>query len=269
MSNSILKSDQKKFNIFLGEFLNKLSNTPTTQMISKELFAMKKKDYVLINNNLSLPELSQNLLDDIILEKDEIFEILNKLFSKNSKYNNSFHKALLDSNLFSTIISSNYDSIFEDYFFDLLNKQTPFSINKDEVNKISFYKLYGDFNIPDKFVLSTQDIKRLKILDFYTPFWRKISDDLCKNPTILFGINFSDSTILGILEFIFSKIKKQHQPVYLYSDTAINSEITQNFIDTYSITVIEGKMDEFLNIIKNYFPDLQKEEGDAPLMEYA
>lgn len=271
MLNSNLKNNSKKFNIFLGEFLNKLSNSPTIHNISKELFSIKKKDYILINDNLSLPELSQQLLDDIVFNKDEILEVLVKLFSKKSRYNNNFHKQLLDSNLFSSIISSNYDTIFEDYFFDQINKSTPFLVNNDELDKVSFYKLYGDLESSHNFILSTQDIKRLKILDFYSPFWRKIYNDLCKYPSILFGINFNDTSFIGLLDFIFSKIKDKHQTIYIYIDTSIKSKSFEDFINKYSINIIEGSYDNFFENVKNYFPDLNilLKEGDAPLLDYA
>lgn len=268
MADLISKNDFNKFNIFLGEFLNRITNSPTIQAISRELFSIKRKDYILINNNISLPELAQNLLDDVVLEKNEIIEILNKLFSENKKYDSTFYKNLLESNIFSSIISTNYDYIMEDYFFDLINKNTPFYINNDELRKPSFYKLYGDLKEPEKFILSTQDIKRIKILSFYQAFWKKICDDLCKNPTILLGINFNDSAFLGILDFILSKVKNLHKPLFIYTDNPMKTENMEYFISKYSIEVIEGSYDDFLDLIKEHFPKL-KTAGDAPLQGYA
>ncbi|MDO4691138.1 MAG: SIR2 family protein, partial [Fusobacterium sp.] len=264
MADLSLKNNSNKFNIFLGEFLNKLTNSPTIQAISKELFSVKKKDFVLINNNISLPELAQNLLDDVIFEKSEIIDILNRIFSENSKYNNIFYKELFDSNLFSTIISSQYDYIFEDYFFDLINKNTPFSINKDGINKLSFYKLYGDLREAEHFILSTQDVKRVKLLSFYEAFWKKLAEELCQNPTILLGINFNDATFLGILNFIFAKTKGLHKPIFLYNESSIKTEAMENFLKKYSINLIEGTYSEFFNVIKKHFPEM-KAAGDAPL----
>lgn len=268
MADLISKNNFNKFNIFLGEFLNKLTNSPTIQTISRELFYIKKKDYILINSNISLPELAQSLLDDVVLEKDEIIRILNKLFLDNAKYDITFYKNLLDSNLFSSIFSSTYDYIIEDYFFDFVNKNTPFYINNDELKKPSFYKLYGDLKEADKFVLSTQDIKRIKVLIFYENFWKKICSDLCKNPTILLGINFNDSAFLGILDFIFSKVKNLHKPVFIYTDSSVRTENMEYFIKKYSMEIIEGQYSDFFNVIKEHFPEL-KTAGDAPLQGYA
>lgn len=257
-----------KFNIFLGEFINELTNSPTIKTISKELFSARKKDFILFDNNLSLPEIAQNLLDDVVLEKKEILEILNNIFSTKYKYNNNFYKQLLDSNLFSSIISSSYDYIFEDYFFDMINKHTPFILSDDELEKVSFYKIYGDLKNPDKFALSSQDIKRLKILGFYEVFWQKIRKDMCKNSTILFGININDSSFMGILDFILSKIQKQHKPIYLYVDKFVKSETLDAFLEKYNILVINGENESFIPTIENYFPELRK-TGDSPHLEYA
>ena len=253
-----LEKTEKKFNIFLGEFLSKLTNVPTTPAISKELFSFRKKDYVLIKNNLSLPELTQNLLDDIIFEKSEILEILNEVFSNKSKFNSNFLKNLLDSNLFSTIISTNYDFLFEDYFFDTINKNTPFLLETPETDKVNFYKIFGDLNIPDKFILSTQDIKRIKILAFYEAFWKNIRNELCKNPTLLFAVNLEDTVFLDILNFIFSKIKKQHKKIYLYTNEDIKSEQAKDFLETYSVTLIKGDYEDFFKNIEIEFPELKK-----------
>lgn len=262
--------ENSKFNLVLGELFNKYTLAADLKTISKELFLQKDKEYIIFNDNLSLPEMTQKLLDDIIYEKSQIIEKLNNIFLVKSKYNNLFCKEILDSNLFSSIISSNYDYIFEDYFSDYLKKITPFSADSRDLEKVKFYKIYGDLKNPDKFILSTQDIKRLKILEIYKDFWKNIRDDLAKRPTILYAINLNDTVYIDLLSFMLSDTKR-NKKIYLIKDKDdmkyLNSERIKNFIDKYSINIIDAGELGLIEVIEKNFSI--KKGGDAPQQGYA
>lgn len=262
--------NNSKFNLILGEFFNKHTLAPNLKTISKELLSLENREYVILNKNLSLPEIIQKLLDDIVYDKSQISEKLEKLFLTKPRYNNSLCQEILESKMFSSIITFNYDYIFENYFSDYINKLTPFCFKNKNSENINFYKIYGDLKDPNNHILSTQDIKRLKILGIYKEFWASITEELSKRPTILYGINLNDVIFLDLLIYILENVRK-NEKIYIIPDDAnsFNSEKTKEFLNKYNISVIVSKEDNLISIMKTIFFKDETKEGDAPLQEYA
>lgn len=258
MENYLNKFNNKniKFNIFLGEYTNKLLNTPTVQTISKELLSAQSREYILLNTHLSLPDMIQNFLNNSIYEKEEIISKLSNLFLLKTKENKTFYQELFDSKLVSTLISSNYDYVLEDNFSDLIKKSTPFAINDDESIKIAFYKIYGDFKEINNCALSSQELKRIKVLPFHINFWNKIRNHLLSEPTILFGVNLKDNSFIDILEFILKPIISKYQQIYIYLSKEQQRDVSiemEKLFNKYSIKIINGENENFIKTIKNTF----------------
>lgn len=260
-------NNNTKFNLLLGDDFNKLISLPTKQVIVRSILSVIDRDFILPSNSSSLAELVQKLLDKVLNEKKEIVEIINNVFSMENKFDLTFYKEIFESNMFSSIISTNYDYVLEENFLNSIKISTPFDFNDDESGKIAFYKIYGDYKDKDidKFVLSSQDIKRIKVLAFYSRFWEKIRLELNKRATIILGANLEDKEFLDILDFIMSKLDRV-QPIYLYvSDELekymVDKNIT-NFIKKYSIEIIKGEAKDFIPNLKEKFFD-EKKSGDA------
>ena len=240
-----MSDNNMKFNLFIGENFNELISLPTNQLIIRNLLSVTDRDVIVLNNNLSLPEFVQKLMDRILYGKKEIVEII--------------------SNIFSTIISTKYDSTLEENFVNLIKISTPFNVSHDESGRIGFYKIFGDYKDRDTFIISTQDIKRVKMLAFYNEFWDKLRAEFNKRPTLLFAVNFEDKVFLDILDFIIAKTDRL-QPIYLYASDEIERILADkniiNFINKYSIEIIKGENEEFLDNIKEKFYG-EKRSGDV------
>lgn len=258
-----------KFNIFLGDELNKISNSPSVQGISKELFSSKK---VAFERSDSLLKNIQLLLNNVIYDKNEIIEKISYIFRERNKRETFFYKSILDENFVSSLVYMNYDYIFEDNFSSLIKKSTPFLLNRSESFQIPFYKIFGDFKTENKCILSTQDLKKLKVLDFYKEFWDKLKSEIEKNPTVLLGIDFRDSVNIEILNYLFAKTNRKYKQIYVYvnkeSEEYLEKEEVQNLIGNYSIKVIKGENREFLNVFKTMiFQEFNSDFYDESLIE--
>ena len=254
-----------KFNLFIGENFNELVSLPTNQLIIRNLLSVTDRDVIVLNNSLSLPELLQKLMDKILYGKKEIVEIISNIFSMENKFDLTFYKNIFDSNIFSSIISTNYDYAVEENFLNLIKINTPFNVSHDESGRIAFYKIYGDYKDRDKFIISTQDIKRVKMLAFYDEFWEKLRAEFNKRPTILFAVNLEDKIFLDVLDLIIAKTDRL-QPIYLYAGEEIDRLLADkdiiNFINKYSIEIIKGENKEFIANIKEKFYG-EKKSGDV------
>ena len=245
-----MSDNNMKFNLFIGENFNELISLPTNQLIIRNLLSVTDRDVIVLNNSLSLPELVQKLMDKILYGRKEIVEIINNIF---------------DSNIFSSIISTNYDYTLEENFLNLIKISTPFNVSNDESGRVAFYKIYGDYKDRDKFIISTQDVKRVKMLAFYNEFWGKLRAEFNKRPTILFAVNLEDKVFLDVLDFIIAKTDRL-QPIYLYSSDEIDRLLTDkdiiSFINKYSIEIIKGENKEFIANLKEKFYG-EKKSGDV------
>ena len=260
-----MSDNNMKFNLFIGENFNELISLPTNQLIIRNLLSVTDRDVIVLNNNLSLPEFVQKLMDKVLYGKKEIVEIINNIFSMESKIDLTFYRNIFDSNIFSTIISTNYDYTLEENFLNLIKISTPFNVSHDESGRIGFYKIFGDYKDRDTFIISTQDIKRVKMLAFYNEFWDKLRSEFNKRPTLLFAVNFEDKVFLDVLDFIIAKTDRL-QPIYLYASDEIERILADksiiNFINKYSIEIIKGENEEFLDNIKEKFYG-EKRSGDV------
>jgi len=260
-------SNNTKFNLLLGDNFNKLVSLPTKQVIMRSILSVIDRDFIVSSNNSSLAELVQKLLDKVLNEKQEIVDIISDLFSMENKSDLSFYKEIFDSDMFSSIITTNFDYTLEENFLNLIKINTPFDMNNDESGKIAFYKIYGDYKDKDidKFVLSSQDIKRIKVLGFYAKFWEKLRIEFNKRATIILGANLEDKEFLDILDFIMSKTDRL-QTTYLYINDEIDKYMADknitNFINKYSIEIIKGEAKDFIPNLKERFFD-EKKSGDA------
>ena len=148
-----MSDNNMKFNLFIGENFNELISLPTNQLIIRNLLSVTDRDVIVLNNNLSLPEFVQKLIDRVIYEKKEIVEIINNIFSMETKTDLTFYRNIFDSNIFSTIISTNYDYTLEENFLNLIKISTPFNVSHDESGRIGFYKIFGDYKDRDTFII--------------------------------------------------------------------------------------------------------------------
>lgn len=258
----------KKFNLFIGDEFSKIISAPSINDIKKSLCSTIDKDFVIINNNLSLPELVQKFLDAVLYDKSEIVEKINKIFTGKTKYDLGFYKEIFENKIFSSIISTNYDCVLEDNFSEYIKKSTPFKISDDESSKMPFYKIFGDYKTVDKFVISTQDLKRLKALSFYKEFWNELKNELQERPTIFLGLNLKDKHLVDLLNFILNNTYSKKTKFYFYSDTETykifnNEEHIDNFLKKYSFEIIRGEDAEFLSRINSIFFKEDTKAGDA------
>jgi len=194
-----MSDNNMKFNLFIGENFNELISLPTNKLIIRNLLSVTDRDVVVLNNSLSLPELVQKLMDKILYGRKEIVEIISNIFSMENKSDLTFYNNIFDSNIFSSIISTNYDYTLEENFLNLIKISTPFNVSNDESGRVAFYKVYGDYKDRDKFIISTQDVKRVKMLAFYNEFWEKLRTEFNRRPTILFTVNLEDMTTVEVI----------------------------------------------------------------------
>lgn len=241
---------EQKFNLFNGDFLNKLSGYPTRGDILEAILAdirQSAKNYIKDTNSFS--DIVQAYLDAVVDTKKNLVKQIKENFEYRYNTNLTIYSDIIKSGYFETIITLNFDTILESNFPEYITKITPNIQNEKKINSISYYKLLGDISSVGTVFISSQDIRKLKILDFYLEFFKKVREEFTKRPTIFLGVNLDDSDLLNILDFILAPIKNL-QNIYMVTSTSIISSKSAELISKYNIKVITSSAQEFIEFFK-------------------
>lgn len=252
---------EQKFNLFIGDFLNKLSGYPSKTDISEAILSEIKqpaKRYIKDMNSFS--DIVQAYLDAVIDTKKNLIKQIRENFEYRYNIDLNIYSNIINSKLFESIFTLNFDNIFENNFNDFITKITPIDVKSVKENTIGYYKLLGDINSIGTVFISSQDIRKLKTLDFYQEFFNIIRKEFQKRPTIFLGVDLEDSDMMNLLNFILKPLEYT-QPIYMVTSTSIINSKSADLIGKYNIKLITSGTKEFLE----YFDTLSKKED--PVLE--
>lgn len=248
---------EQKFNLFTGDFLNKLSGYPSKSDISEAILSELKqsaKRYIKDMNSFS--DIVQAYLDAVIDTKKNLIKQIRENFEHRYNINLDIYSDIINSGLFESIFTNNFDTILETNFCDLITKITPTTVKDVKENSIGYYKFLGDISSIATVFISSQDIRKLKTLDFYSNFFTRVREEFQKRPTIFLGIDLEDSDMMNLLSYILEPLNS-FQPIYMVTNTSIISSKTADLIGKYNIKLITSSTKDFLD----YFKEIsQKEE---------
>lgn len=249
---------EQKFNLFTGDFLNKLSGYPSKNDISEAILSELKqsaKRYIKDMNSFS--DIVQAYLDAVIDTKKNLVKQIRENFEHRYNINIDIYNDVINSGLFETIFTNNFDGVIETHFSDLITKITPNDVKEVKEGSIAYYKLLGDISSVATVFISSQDIRKLKALDFYSKFFIQVRKEFQKRPTLFLGIDLEDSDMMNMLSFILEPLK-DFQPIYMVTHTSIISSKSADLIGKYNIKLITSTTKDFLDYFKEIIP---KEES--------
>lgn len=253
-------SSEQKFNLFLGEEYCAYDQSPSRKELAA--FLLDKIPESLrhrIRNKESLSEISQDLLDLAIFSRSNLIKTVEE-FLKNISLDFSCYASILENKRFQSIVNMNLFLPLEQEFHEKLHPIFPFSESeKEKTNKLPFYRILGCMTQGDKVFLTSQDIKKLKVLSFYQSFWSQLRKELIERPTILLGMDLENMDVQEILGFLLEEIHYEKQTIYLVTSSSILSSKVASFINKYDIKVLTKNMDSFQEILTKKVVDVQKQ----------
>lgn len=170
----------------------------------------------------------------------------------------STYKAFCE--LFTGIIcTTNFDSLLEDEMI-LLHRPVSVIVTKDRLtigndDESKIIKLHGDFNHPDKMVITENDydtyIERNPIFATY------IANLFITNTMLLIGYSFDDNDFRGIWQIIKSRLGKMAQPAYCVMVNASQEKIARYHRRNIRVINLDGENKNYKNILKDFFAELK------------
>ena len=218
----------QKLNLFIGDFLSKITGYPTRlEMAESILSDIKQSAKGYIRNIDSFAETSQTYLDAVVSSKKGLIKHIREIFDLKHHRNVEIYRDIFNSGYFESIFTMNYDVVIERMFASLLSVSTPLKAEKITEGKIRFYKIMGTIYNSEDLFLTSQDIRKLKVLEFYK--------ELISRPTIFLGVDLKNPDFLNMLDFLLSMAKNNEHPVYLVTSTAIIDPKVTDLINKYNI----------------------------------
>lgn len=226
----------QKLNLFTGDFLSKITGYPTRLEIAESVLSdIKQSAKGYIKNINSLAETSQIYLDAVINSKKGLIKNIREIFDLKHHKNVEIYSDIFNSGYFESIFTMNYDVMIEQLFTNLVAVSTPLKPAKSSEGKIRFYKIMGTIYNSEDLFLTSQDIRKLKVLEFYKEFFNNLKSELTSRPTIFLGVDLKDPDFLNMLDFLLSMEKNNEQPVYVVTSTSIIDPKVTDLINKYNI----------------------------------
>ena len=213
---------------------------------------LSKSERELFDNNLLLPDLAEEIYRIKGNNKNSIIRILKKTFLETKPKTKEFHDKIALIPHFKTIITTNYDKLFEDSFG---NKAQLLLSNNHiayvEKNKTEIFKVHGDLSIPESIIITKSDYNNFFSLKKEDElYWTVIKERLSTKSVLFLGYNLEDPNISVIFEKISNTLASHRKECFLIAPNLPQHKI--NDLGIKGIKYINITAEKFIdNLISN------------------
>lgn len=188
----------------------------------------------------------------------KLIEILAKKLHINELKPGETHRSFCNL-FFDTICTTNFDFLLE---HTLQETKRPHSIIASEDRlpidaneKTKVIKLHGDFNHPERMVITENDydiyLERNKILATY------ISNLFITKTLFLVGYSFEDNDMRGLWQIINSRLGHLHRPAYAVMVDASSIEVSRFERRNIKVINLKGKKEDYQQILNQFFIEIK------------
>ncbi|MGL4393312.1 MAG: SIR2 family protein, partial [Fusobacteriaceae bacterium] len=244
-------TNEKKINLVVGNFFHpeSISRSALAKFFCGKIPENKRKN---ISNENSLEDVTQSYLDSAIGIKTNLLSDIQSKYDlistrKTFYYEffnlpmiNSFISLSFDTFLYEDFKASANRLVYDDYESE---KNIKFSMEQGRnfiltSAKIPLYKVFGDINSISKILLTSQDIRRYKILEDYKYYLKLLEREICTVPTVLLGNDIDNPDYLNFLSFIILQAPKNEvKEIFFLSNLEEFSSEAENFIKKFKVKV--------------------------------
>ena len=169
------------------------------------------------------------------------------------------YKAFCDLFTGTTICTTNFDSLIEDTMI-LLQRPVSVIVTKDRLaigsnDESKIIKLHGDFNHPDKMVITEHDYD--VYLEQNPIFSTYIANLFITNTMLLIGYSLDDNDFRSIWQIINSRLGSMAQPAYCITVGASPEKIARYKRRNIKIINLEGEAKSYKSILRDLFVELK------------
>ena len=193
-----------------------------------------------------------------LYSRSKLVELLMKKLHFGKIQPGATYKAFCD--LFTgTICTTNFDSLIED-MMTLLHRPVSVVVTKDRLtignnDESKIIKLHGDFNHPDKMVITEHDYD--VYLEKNPIFATYVANLFITNTMLLIGYSLDDNDFRSIWQIINSRLGSMAQPAYCITVGASPEKIARYKRRNIRIINLEGEPSKYKTILHDFFVELK------------
>ncbi|VFA41469.1 SIR2 family NAD-dependent protein deacylase [Chryseobacterium indologenes] len=239
---------QEEVILFAGAGLSKYAGYPMGAQL-QNIFYSSLSDIAKKEIESTRPLI--DLTDDIFhlhQSNNQIIRILKEHYTK-APEKTFVHDIIATIPHFKTIITTNYDGLFEGAFkgnCEVLYNNSHISLA--DPKKILVYKIHGDLQDSNSII-----IKRTDYTNFFNPvsqnsvFWNSVKDKMSSNNILFIGYSLEDSNIDFIFTDILRQLGESKKEVFFVAPSLTQAK--KNKLSSYGINFIEGTGEELFPLI--------------------
>jgi hypothetical protein len=231
--------------LFLGAGFSLKAGYPSGKELSEKIYnSLKRGERKLIQQNLGLPELTEEFVQIKNGDRGILYDLLHKEFNAAPK--NTDNQQLIQSiPHFNTIITTNYDHCIEDVFQEECNVIISDSdctlFSKDKVNLI---KIHGDIKQADSILISKSDYVRYFDGNRNPILWDLVKSLLATKNIVFIGYGYEDDNIESIIKRLNEHVGSKRKEMFLISPKLSQHKIHR--LSRYQIEYINETGEKFL-----------------------
>ncbi len=205
--------------LWVGSGLSLYAGYPSGAELSKKIFesAENSSDQAILQVYMnSLMDLSNEFSQ--LYSRDKLIDIIEKNFDVAPSTEPSAHYHITKIPQIDTIITANYDHLFEIVYENKVTVCTGTVFKKTVKGMVDLYKIHGDTSDGDSIIITSKDYAQFyNKLD--TVLWNKIKGLLAEKSVIFVGYSLEDKNIQDVFEKIISQIDSSDKEFFIVTPT--------------------------------------------------
>ncbi|WPU96230.1 SIR2 family protein [Mucilaginibacter sabulilitoris] len=234
--------------IFAGAGFSRYAGYPTGGQLGQYLFdALTAQEQKKVNVHAPLDHLAEDIVRLKHGSRDLLDTVLDGVFTK-PPVNLADHELVAAIPHFKTIITTNYDTLFEQvYGSDISVIFRESDILKWGDNKLNLLKIHGDISDKSSIILTREDYSLFYGKDYSSPFWATIIKEIATKTILFLGYGYEDPNIWAIFKHVYEHLGDLRKPAYFVGPDQDEEKI--HFLNSKGIHYLNHTGETFLNAL--------------------
>lgn len=247
--------------IWAGAGMSMYAGYPSGNELAKRIYnSLTSSEKEIISPNLLLPDLAEEY-NRLRLSVNPLIGLLKKVIESHTPTSRKYHDMIAGIPHFKTIITTNYDSLFETSYGNLAQIATSSKdISYLDNNKVHIFKVHGDFRELDKLIISKSDYLNFFNKEKDNLFWTKITESVATKNILFLGYNLEDLNITSIFDKVCENLQHHMKEAFLIVPGLASHKVNDltrrgiKYIDSTAETFLE---DLVVNLKENILTDFE------------
>lgn len=253
--------------LFVGAGMSLYAGYPSGVKLAEILYNNLTKDLQeQLNFTTDLPKLAEEIYYLKNGNKNYLIEILKNEFKK-EPISTETHKLLAKIPQIKTIITTNYDELFEktNKNIEVIRKSSDCATAN--FKKQSLFKIHGDLSDTTNIILTNSDYNNYFVKEKeHSVFWNTVKTKLVENHIVFIGYALEDSNVMVVIDKILNELGDNHKEMFFVAPNIQPAKL--KFLQSKGIEYIQTTAEELFKEIEedlkyNYLPGLNKGFGSA------